>query len=99
LSNAFDELAAFIVQVEPTEEFGDDSSSSEKKKRRKSIDGTEDASGITRLDLIQKSLRLMKRLHNENAHLKRAMAGYEAHGGQHPSNDNVRYRIIACHRL
>jgi hypothetical protein len=86
LSNAFDELAAFMVQVEP--EAGSVEVDT-KKKRKKSIDGGEDSSGITRLDLIGRALRIMKRLHKENEERKRLVAGmHDRAGGQ--GNDNVR---------
>ena len=82
LSNAFDELAAFISQVEPdaVEMDGDG-----KKKRKKS--GEDESSGITRLDLIGRALQIMKRLHRENEERKRIIAGMDEHGGQ--KNDHV----------
>jgi hypothetical protein len=87
LSNAFDELSAFIVQVEPD---AADAESDPKKKRKKSSEGAEDASGITRLDLIGRALRIMKRLHRENEQNKRIIASMREReiGGQ--NNDNVR---------
>jgi hypothetical protein len=89
LSNAFDELAAFIVQVEPsnTDEGGTD----KKGKKRKSSDGGgEDSSGITRLDLIGRALRIMKRLYRENEERKRVIVSYDGRGGVGGgNNDNV----------
>lgn len=84
LSNAFDELAAFIVQVEP--ESGDQDA--DVKKKRKKSDGGEDASGITRLELIGRALRIMRRLHTENEERKRIIIGIQEKGGPLPS-DNV----------
>ncbi len=84
LSNAFDELAAFVVQVDP--EPGD-ADLEGKKKRKKS--GEEDSSGITRLDLIGRALKLMKRLHKENEERKRIITTMQDRGGQHGPNDNV----------
>eukprot|EP00980_Cylindrotheca_fusiformis_P000276 scaffold66_cov115-Cylindrotheca_fusiformis.AAC.8 len=84
LSSAFDELAAFIVQVEP--ESGD--LDPDAKKKRKKSDGGEDASGITRLELIGRALRIMRRLHTENEERKRIIAGIQEKGGASP-NDNV----------
>jgi hypothetical protein len=84
LSNAFDELSAFIVQVEPE---GGDQDSDVKKKRKKS-DGGEDASGITRLELIGRAIRIMRRLHTENEERKRIIAGIQEKEGVLP-NDNV----------
>lgn len=85
LSTAFDELAAFIVQVEP--EAGDVDLDS-KKKRKKAGEG-EDSSGITRLDLINRALKIMKRLHRENEERKRIIASMHERGGAHGPNDNV----------
>ncbi|KAL3937471.1 MAG: hypothetical protein SGBAC_007428, partial [Bacillariaceae sp.] len=84
LSNAFDELAAFVIQVEP--ESGDPDADA--KKKRKKADGGEDASGITRLELIGRALRIMRTLHNENEERKRMIAGFQEKGGA-PPNDNV----------
>jgi len=84
LSNAFDELAAFIVQVEPG--AGEDDTD-KKGKKRKSSDGGEDSAGITRLDLIGRALRIMKRLYRENEERKRVIATIEGRGGG--ANDNV----------
>lgn len=83
LSNAFDELAAFIVQVEPGS--GEDDVD-KKGKKRKSSEG-EDSAGITRLDLIGRALRIMKRLYRENEERKRVIATIEGRGGG--ANDNV----------
>jgi len=84
LSNAFDELASFIMQVEP--ESGDPDADA--KKKRKKSDGAEDASGITRLELIGRALRIMRRLHSENEERKRIIASFQEKGGAAP-NDNV----------
>lgn len=84
LSNAFDELAAFIVQVEPGS--GEDDMD-KKNKKRKSSDGGEDSAGITRLDLIGRALRIMKRLYRENEERKRVISSLEGRGGG--PNDNV----------
>ena len=90
LSNAFEELSQFLAQVEPQQGMEEETASpggSDKRKRRKSIDGAEDSGGITRLDLIGRAVRYMKRLHRENEERKRIIASYEAHG--HPPSDNV----------
>ena len=83
LSNAFDELAAFIFQVEP----GSEDDRDKKGKKRKTSDGGEDSAGITRLDLIGRALRIMKRLYRENEERKRVIATIEGRGGG--ANDNV----------
>ena len=84
LSNAFDELAAFIVLVEPETGEGDGDS---KKKRKKSGDG-EESSGITRLDLIGRALQIMKRLYRENEEQK-LIIGRMERGDRGPMNENV----------
>lgn len=84
LSNAFDELATFVIQVEP--ESGDPDADA--KKKRKKSDGGEDASGITRLELIGRALRIMRRLHSENEERKRMIASFQEKGGARP-NENV----------
>jgi hypothetical protein len=88
LSNAFDELAAFIVQVEP--EAGE--SDSDAKKKRKKNEGGEDSSGITRLDLIGRALRIMKRLHRENEERKRIIGTLQERGSGSHASDNVSTR-------
>jgi hypothetical protein len=83
LSNAFDELAAFIFQVEP----GSEDDTDKKGKKRKASDAGEDSAGITRLDLIGRALRIMKRLYRENEERTRVIATIEGRGGG--ANDNV----------
>lgn len=85
LSNALDELAAFVVQVDP--EPGD--ADLEMKKKRKKSGEAEDSSGITRLDLIGRALKLMKRLHKENEERKRIIMSMQDRGGQPGANENV----------
>lgn len=85
LSNAFDELAAFIVQVDPG---SGDIELESKKKRKKSGEG-EDSSGITRLDLIGRALTIMKRIHRENEERKRIIASMHERGGPQGPSDNV----------
>mmetsp|Transcript_21177 Transcript_21177/g.50019 ORF Transcript_21177/g.50019 Transcript_21177/m.50019 type:complete len:290 (-) Transcript_21177:3279-4148(-) len=85
LSNAFDELAAFTIQVEPGS--GEDDSDKKGKRRKSSDAGGEDSAGITRLDLIGRALRIMKRLYRENEERKRVISTLEGRGGV--PNDNV----------
>ena len=84
LSNALDELAAFVIQVDP--EPGD--ADLEMKKKRKKSGEAEDSSGITRLDLIGRALKLMKRLHKENEERKRIIVNMQERG-QPGANENV----------
>jgi hypothetical protein len=87
LSTAFDELAMFMAQVEPEDGDGDLDG---KKKRKRSGEG-EDAGGATRLDLIGRALKLMKRLHAENEERKGIIATVRERNGTDMSgpNDNV----------
>lgn len=72
LANAFDELGALMAKIEP--EDLDDSGNSRKRKRGKSTDSHDadqgDSSGMTRLDLIGRTIETIRRLHRENAELK-----------------------------
>jgi len=86
MSNAFDELEAFMLQVEP--QTGDPPDADVKKKRKKT-DGGEDASGITRLELIGRAFRMTKRLHRENEQRQRIIANFQEKGCAPPSADNV----------
>ena len=90
LSNAFDELAAFIVQIEP--EAGESEMDMKKKRKRSSADVGDDAGGITRLDLIGRALRIMKRLHRENEERKRMIDHMRERGGRPQNSDNVSTR-------
>jgi Helix-loop-helix DNA-binding domain len=89
LTSAFDELSQLIVQLDPMDD--DSSIPGDKKRRRKSsMDGTsgEDAGGITRLDVIGRALRIIKRLHRENEERKRIISSYESRGGPPGGNPN-----------
>lgn len=94
LSGAFDDLAAVITQIDPERPAAAD----DKKKRRKSANGGrggdgEDASGITRLDLIARAVQVMKNLHHENEERKRVIEQMYQQGGavgQGQRSDNVR---------
>jgi hypothetical protein len=65
LSNAFDELATVLSGIEP-----DDTTT--KKRRKKSIgeDGDGDAAGMTRLDLVVRTIDMLKKLHADNEDLR-----------------------------
>lgn len=83
LSKAFDDLAALMVAIEP--EAGD-ADADAKKKRKKSGDGDE-ASGITRLERIERAMNILKRLHRENEELKATVANLRERGlGGHGDN-------------
>jgi hypothetical protein len=100
LSGAFDELAACIAQIDPERS---PPAADDKKKRRKSANGGrgsdgEDASGITRLDLIGRAVQVMKTLHRENEERKRVIDQMRHQGGgaggQGQRNDNVQVRMM-----
>ena len=93
LSHAFEELSAFILQVEPNAPDADGGDS--KKKRKKSGDGGDESSGITRLDLVSRALRVMKRLHRENEQNKRIIASMREREMSSSHNDNVRLEWIS----
>lgn len=83
LSNAFDELSAFIAEIEPDPVDNDGDS---KKKRKKSGDG-DDPGGITRLDLIGRAIKIMRRLNAENEDLRYRLASMRDNRGR--LNDDV----------
>jgi hypothetical protein len=76
LTNAMDELAALVSQIDPEEQSD---TAAQKKRRRKS--GEEAASGnneldstnMTRLDLVGRTTMVLRRLQRENAELKRRL--------------------------
>jgi len=93
LANAFDELATLLSQIEPGQ-GGASTASGTKKRRRKSGDAAEvdtsgeHGSGLTRLDVIGRTIEALRKLHKENLELKQSLAqGRPARGG---SDDKVR---------
>jgi hypothetical protein len=86
LTIAFDELAAFIVKVDP--EPGE----STRKRKKTDKGGEAESSGITRLDLITRTLRLLRRLHRENDEMRHFLEQRRGEGGS--GNDNVRLRSV-----
>ena len=95
LSSAFDELAAFIAHVEPESGVVDLDG---KKKRKKSSD-VEDSSGVTRLELIGRALKVMKRLHRENGERKQIISTMQERGGSQGTNDNVSTNKVMFGRI
>jgi hypothetical protein len=90
LANAFDELALLLGRIEP--EDLDSSSGSRKRKKRNGdepdIDPA-DAAGMTRLDLIGRTILAIRRLHGENHELKQALAQQHRSRGGGTSDDRV----------
>jgi len=84
LTTACNELTTFMAQIAP--EDGDQDVHG-KKRRKRSGEGDE-AGGATRLDLIGRALKLMKRLHAENEELKAQMSVMRERGGSGPSTSN-----------
>jgi hypothetical protein len=74
LANAFDELAALLSRIEPEDL---DSSSNSRKRKKRNAEESEvdpaDAAGMTRLDLIGRTIDAIRRLHNENVELRQAL--------------------------
>jgi len=86
LANAFDELASLLQRIEPEDL---DSSTASRRRRRRSATATSDdgngdptdTSGMTRLDLIGRTIEAMKRLHHENYDLRRSLEDQRNSGG------------------
>jgi hypothetical protein len=85
ITNAFDELAAFISQVDHDES---PSSQVEAKKKRKKSNSADGESG-TRVDLISRAVKVMKRLHRENLENKRVIETMRQTGGKRKDDDKV----------
>lgn len=80
LSNAFDELSSLLSQIDPD----DSDNAPNRRRRRRSVseaDGDVDASGMTRLDLIERTAAVLIKLQHENNDLKQKLAE------QHRSGD------------
>jgi hypothetical protein len=77
LAKAFDELAALLSQVDP-----EDGEPNRRRRRKSGIDESQSAeidigdtsSGLTRLDMIVRTIDVVRRIHRENADLKAAAA-------------------------
>ena len=99
LAGAFDELTALLGQLEPDDaaslptEPPMDSSSSSKRKRRRSVgqEDLEDSAGMTRLDLIGRTVGVLRRLQKENSDLKRRLVESASGGGD--SDQKVSFHI------
>lgn len=87
LSNAFDELASFVVRMDPEpgdhqDEDSNEKSSSKKKQRTKSTE-RENHHGISQLDIVGRTLKVLKRLHDENENHKHILNTMQSREGQH----------------
>lgn len=83
LSNAFDELSSFVVQLErdhkmmnqhPSNGYHPHNDPYNQHHHHPAVD-----TGITRLDLVGRALKMMKVIHEENEHNKRIIASYRLH--------------------
>jgi hypothetical protein len=74
LANAFDELAAMLSKIEPSEEEKEKEEeivNGNKRRKKGPISETEaDTLGMNRLDLIGRTIDTLRRLHEENTDLK-----------------------------
>lgn len=89
LANAFEELSSLLSRIEPEE----DDAGGKKRKRRSSVDGSNeadaaDSSGMTRLDVIGRTIEILRRLHRENSELKQSLDQPRRDGGS--GDDRVR---------
>jgi len=78
LASAFDELSTLLTQIEtPSGELaggGSEDSSARRRRRRSGTgDDMEDSAGMTRLDLIGRTVGVLRRLLHENADLRRRL--------------------------
>lgn len=94
LAGAFDELSTLLSQIEtPSELAGGSSEHGGDSRRRRRRSGTgddmEDSAGMTRLDLIGRTVGVLRRLLHENADMRRRlMEG----GGSGDGDEKVRSR-------
>jgi len=93
LTNAFDELATVLSRIEPEDA---EVLSGKKKKRRSSVgDGTEqgegtsqeasgagETTGMTRLDLVVRTIDMLKKLQSQNSELKNGTSHEKEEGDQ-----------------
>jgi hypothetical protein len=77
LTNALDELAALVSQIDPEEQSD---TTAQKKRRRKSGEAEAaagnnelDSTNMTRLDLVGRTTMVLRRMQRENAELKRRL--------------------------
>jgi hypothetical protein len=96
LANAFDELASLLARTEPEDL---DSSSGSRKRKKRNADESEidpaDAAGMTRLDLIGRTIDAIRRLHNENLELRQELEHQRRSRGGGSGDDKV--SAMGCH--
>ena len=81
LTNAFDDLASWVLQYDAEDGDKDGNGDSRKKSRRlSSRNDDNDTGGMTRVDLIARALGIMKRLQRENTDLKQRLASGDGGG-------------------
>lgn len=92
LASAFEELASLLSEIEPEEDVGGGRT---KKSRRRSGPGEAparevdqlEALGMTRLDLIGRTIETLRRLHRENSDLRQSLE-HQSHRAE--GDDKVR---------
>ena len=94
LSNAFDELASFVIRMDPEPGDEDHERTASRKKRTKNSNNEDEREqhdhGISQLDIVGRTLKLLKRLHNENEEHKRILNTMQFRDRQyHVSIDDV----------
>jgi hypothetical protein len=97
LSNAFDELASFVIRMDPVPGDADHDMAS-RKKRTKSSERENDH-GVSQIDIVVRTLKLLKRLHKENEECKRVLGtiqSRETH--QHSLIENVSTKAILARK-
>ena len=104
LAGAFDELTSLLSQLEPdyaaslpSDPLMDSSSASGKRKRRRATgqEDLEDSSGMTRLDLIGRTVGVLRRLQKENADLKRRLVESASGSGDSDQKVSVQIQILS----
>lgn len=93
LASAFDELSSLLAKAE--NEGQPDEGKRGGRKRRSSVGDSSDvhsveASGMTRLDIIGRTIETMRRLIQENSDLKNAVTAYRSRG---PPGDENKVRV------
>ena len=83
LTNAFDDLAALVMKMDNADDDVDAEGARKKTRRMSGHNPGDDTGGMTRVDLINRALVIMKRLHQENIDLKQSLS----RSGGHDKNE------------
>lgn len=98
LTNAFDDLSALVLTMDNDDEGGNDGGARKKSRRLSGHNQGEDTGGMTRVDLINRALAIMKRLQQENGELKQSLSRSSGHDKNEVSVFSIVERdvIIPC---